>query len=62
MALKWHPDKNQGKPTEKEATAKFQKISAAYKLLTEASGFLLARACPRVPATVTPGLPSTGPQ
>ncbi len=37
MAMLWHPDKNLGRPTEKEATAKFQKISAAYKLLTEAS-------------------------
>jgi DnaJ-class molecular chaperone len=35
--MKWHPDKNRGKPTEKEATEKFQKISAAYKRLTEAS-------------------------
>ena len=34
--MKWHPDKNRGKPTEKEATEKFQKISAAYKILTEA--------------------------
>ncbi len=31
----WHPDKNRGKPTEKEATAKFQRITAAYKKLTE---------------------------
>ena len=35
--MQWHPGNNRGKPTEKEATEKFQKISAAYKMLTEAS-------------------------
>jgi len=34
-AMQWHPDKNRGKPTEKEATENFQKISAAYKIITE---------------------------
>ena len=34
-AVQWHPDKNRGKPTEKDATEKFQRISAAYKRLTE---------------------------
>ncbi len=36
MAVQWQPDKNREKPTEKMATEKFQKISAAYKILTEA--------------------------
>lgn len=32
MAIKWHPDKNQGNP---EATEKFQKISHAYTILSD---------------------------
>ena len=35
MAMKWHPDKNRGLSTEKEATEKFQIVSAAYNKLTE---------------------------
>ena len=34
-AFEWHPDRNRGKPTETEATEKFQRISAAYQRLTE---------------------------
>jgi hypothetical protein len=38
MAFQWHPDRNRDKPTEeKEATEKFQQISAAYKRLTDVS-------------------------
>jgi len=37
LALKWHPDKNQG--NEEEASKKFKKIYAAYILLYELSEF-----------------------
>jgi hypothetical protein len=63
LAVQWHPDKNRGKPTEKEATGKFQKISAAYKILTEASIFhrvpgrmqgAASRGSPRLSSTSCP--------
>ncbi len=50
-AMQWHPDKNLGKTTEKEATAKFQKISAAYKILTEASQVVITSALACGPAS-----------
>jgi hypothetical protein len=34
-AFEWHPDRNRGKPTEKEATEKFRRIKAAYDRLNE---------------------------
>ena len=49
--MQWHPDKNLGKVTEKEATAKFQKISAAYNLLTEVSQVAMASALACDPAS-----------
>jgi curved DNA-binding protein CbpA len=35
LALRWHPDKNDGS---EEATARFQQVSAAYARLTAAGG------------------------
>ena len=34
-AFEWHPDRNRGKPTEKEATDKFRRIKEAYDRLNE---------------------------
>lgn len=35
LAMKWHPDKNYGKPTEQEATQKMALYISAYELLTD---------------------------
>ena len=35
LSVKWHPDKHAGKPTLPEAEKRFQKISAAYEVLSD---------------------------
>jgi DnaJ-class molecular chaperone len=41
LALKWHPDKHEGKKSRDEAETKFKAITNAYKILTDAHSKLL---------------------